>query len=144
MVRLLIGGHPHSPIVLPRIWHLSPELFISGLVLMYSEDPTSISRILDIAQELKALALILESRSFAFAIELAAIACRREYLNLEKWLREGIREHGDIFFRASLDFLNEKINNQSRSDGPASVPLPLDISRIFLRTLHETSPYLSI
>ncbi len=39
-------------------------------------------------QELKALTDVLEATPFAFALELAALAARREYLNLEKWLQE--------------------------------------------------------
>ena len=46
-------GHPHAPFFLPRVWQLTPALFVSGLVLMHSKDPSSISRILDIAQEMK-------------------------------------------------------------------------------------------
>jgi hypothetical protein len=42
---------------------------------------------------LQALSPILEIRPFAFAIDLAALASRREYLNLEKWLQDRINEH---------------------------------------------------
>lgn len=41
----------------------------------------------------QALSPILEIRPFAFAIDLAALASRREYLNLEKWLQDRINEH---------------------------------------------------
>ncbi|KAI8909736.1 CCR4-Not complex component, Not1-domain-containing protein [Gorgonomyces haynaldii] len=143
LVRLLIGGHPHAPIVLPRVWQLAPDVFASGLVLLYSEDPTSISRILDIAQELKALEAILECRPFGFAIDLAAIASRREYLNLEKWLRDHIAEHGDAFYRSCLDFLNEKVNAAARPDGIHSVPLSVEVTRIFFRVLNDTGNMVS-
>jgi hypothetical protein len=41
-------------------------------------------------QDLKALTEVLEASPFAFALELAALAARREYLNLEKWLQERV------------------------------------------------------
>ena len=140
LVLSLIGGHPHAPIVLPRVWQLNPDLFIAGLFLMYSEDQNSISRILDISQELKALAVILETRPFKFAIDLAALASRREYLNLEIWLNEHIRDHGDPFFRACLDFLNDKVSS-SQSPRPeiAVIPLSIEVTRIFLRILHDNA-----
>ena len=50
-------------------------------------------------QELKALTDVLEATPFAFALELAALAARREYLNLEKWLQERMAAHGLPFMQ---------------------------------------------
>lgn len=63
----------------------------------YMRDPndqTRLSRILDVAQDLKALSMLLNASPFAFVIDLACLASRREYLKLEKWLTDKIREHG--------------------------------------------------
>lgn len=60
---------------------------------------------------------LLQIKSFAFSIDLAALASRREYLNLEKWLQDNIAEYKDEFTRACLDFLSEKIaTDVSRQD----------------------------
>lgn len=81
---------------------------------------------------------ILETKSFAFVIDLAALASRREYLNLEKWLQEHIRQDGEIFIRACLEFLNEKvILAQGRADGIQSVSL--DVASNFIRIIHAYS-----
>ena len=56
------------------------------------------------AQDLKALTDVLEATPFAFALELAALAARREYLNLEKWLQERLTAHGVPFVQASFFF----------------------------------------
>ena len=53
-------------------------------------------------QELKALTDVLEATPFAFALELAALAARREYLNLEKWLQERMAVHGVPFIQVSI------------------------------------------
>lgn len=37
--------------------------------------------------------MLLNSLPFAFVIDLAALASRREYLKLDKWLTDKIREH---------------------------------------------------
>ena len=56
-------------------------------------DQTRLSRILDVAQDLKALSMLLNATPFAFVIDLACLASRREYLKLDKWLTDKIREH---------------------------------------------------
>lgn len=38
--------------------------------------------------------MLLNGTPFAFVIDLAALASRREYLKLDKWLTDKIREHG--------------------------------------------------
>ena len=56
-----------------------------------------------------------------------------------------MRENGNSFFRACLDFLDERIKAQSSQtpsaiiEAPHIVPLSLDITRTFLRALHEQS-----
>lgn len=56
-------------------------------------DQTRLSRILDVAQDLKALSALLNISQFAFVVDLACLASRREYLKLDKWLSDKIREH---------------------------------------------------
>ena len=57
-------------------------------------DQTRLSRILDVAQDLKALSTLLNATPFLFVIDLACLASRREYLKLDKWMTDKIREHG--------------------------------------------------
>nr|KAJ3414525.1 hypothetical protein HK105_001741 [Polyrhizophydium stewartii] len=90
--------------------------------------------------QLSALSQILETKPYSFSIDLAALASRREYLNLEKWLQEHIRDEGPIFVRACLEFLSEKVSQQlSRSENLHSVPLSVDVVGIFLRILRASS-----
>lgn len=42
----------------------------------------------------QSLSMLLNGTPFAFVIDLAALASRREYLKLDKWLTDKIREHG--------------------------------------------------
>lgn len=42
---------------------------------------------------------VLESTPFQFSVELAAIAARRDFLNLEKWLQDNLTIHRDSFFQ---------------------------------------------
>ena len=59
----------------------------------YTTDQAHLSRILDVAQDLKALSLLLKATPFSFVIDLACLASRREYLKLEKWLHDKIMEN---------------------------------------------------
>ena len=45
----------------------------------------------------QSLSMLLNGTPFAFVIDLAALASRREYLKLDKWLTDKIREHGVCF-----------------------------------------------
>lgn len=68
-------------------------------------DQQRLSRILDVAQDLKALSMLLNLTPFMFVIDLACLASRREYLKLDKWLGDKVREHG-VSFLFFLSFLN--------------------------------------
>ena len=68
-----------------------------------------LSRILDVAQDLEALSMMFNGQPFPFVIDLAILSSRRDYLNLEKWLADKIREHGEIFVAAAVKFLQRKI-----------------------------------
>jgi CCR4-NOT transcription complex subunit 1 len=131
----IVTTHHHAPIILPRVSQLAPQMLISGLLLIYNSDPSSISRILDICQELKVLAVVLECKQFYFSIGLAALASRREYLNLEKWLKDHLAAFGSNFFVACLEFLNERVN----MTGPDNVTLSAEIVRTFLKTIHKAN-----
>lgn len=76
--------------------------------LRSDSDQARLSRILDIAQELKALTLILASQVLPFVIDLACLASRRGYLKLDKWLTDKIREHGESFISACVTFLQRR------------------------------------
>ena len=66
-------------------------------------------------QELKALSVVLGATPAPFCLELAALAARREYLNLEKWLADQFTAKGSAFMQATVAFLDSRL----RSEQPA-------------------------
>jgi CCR4-NOT transcription complex subunit 1 len=85
----------------------------------------------------------LDVRPFAFALDVAALASRREYLNLDKWLADNISAHSAEFLHAVIEFLDTKMESEkeTRVADPAiesrTMPLnPLTIT-IFLRVLRN-------
>ncbi|KAL0097780.1 Not1 transcription factor, partial [Phycomyces blakesleeanus] len=142
LLAIHLKGHPGSTLALTKLWQLNPSFFIKSVLEFYAEDSTSLMRILDFTHELKIIPQMLEVQPFFFAIDLAALASRREYLNLEKWLQDKISEHKDAFVRVCLDFLSQKISAElSRKDVnqvPSTVPLQVDVLGLFLKVLSES------
>ncbi|XP_070574645.1 LOW QUALITY PROTEIN: CCR4-NOT transcription complex subunit 1-like [Ptychodera flava] len=118
LLPIFLGNHPNAAIVLHYAWHgqgQSPtirKLVMHAMAEWYMRgenfDQSRLSRILDVAQDLKALSLLLNGTPFAFVIDLACLASRREYLKLDKWLSDKIREHGELFVQACVSFLKRR------------------------------------
>lgn len=142
LVSVFLAGHSSSTPVLTRLWQVNDNLFTEGCLEMHKKDAMSVSRILDIAQDLKILNQLLAIQSFFFSIDLAALASRREYLNLEKWLQDNIVEYGDSFIHDCLEFLNQKLAleiTRETNGNVQSVRLSNDVIAIFLRILHNST-----
>lgn len=92
-VYLLQGQTPVRTVMMHSMadWYMRGASATGGAADL--NDQTRLSRILDVAQDLKALSMLLKATPFAFVIDLACLASRREYLKLEKWLHDKIREN---------------------------------------------------
>ena len=102
LFRVFLAPHPNSGVILAHAWH-SQSIQIKPILMLSMADwylksgqegdneHSRLSRILDVAQDLKALSLMLNGQPFPFVIDLAILASRREYLNLEKWLTDKVR-----------------------------------------------------
>ncbi|KAK2085164.1 CCR4-NOT transcription complex subunit 1 [Saguinus oedipus] len=139
LMPIFLGNHPNSAIILHYAWHgqgQSPsirQLIMHAMAEWYMRgeqyDQAKLSRILDVAQDLKALSMLLNGTPFAFVIDLAALASRREYLKLDKWLTDKIREHGEPFIQACMTFLKRRCPSilgglAPEKDQPKSAQLP--------------------
>jgi CCR4-NOT transcription complex subunit 1 len=78
-----------------------------------------------------------------FALDVAALASRREYLNLDKWLADNVSTHGAEFLHAVIVFLDQKMESEkvARVSDPAVDNRTMSLSpqtiTIFLRTLRN-------
>ncbi|KAK7790471.1 hypothetical protein R5R35_006209 [Gryllus longicercus] len=115
LIPVFLGNHPNSAIILHHAWHSQSinikQIIMHAMAEWYirgDNDQTRLSRILDVAQDLKALSMLLNAQSFPFVIDLACLASRREYLKLEKWITDKIREHGEPFISACVKFLQRR------------------------------------
>lgn len=118
LIPIFLGTHANSAIILHSAWHAQTlnikPIIMHSMAEWYARgecDQSRLSRILDVAQDLKALSMLLNAQnaqSYPFIIDLACLASRREYLKLEKWLTDKIREHGESFVQACIKFLQRR------------------------------------
>lgn len=150
MLRLLlpvfaVQTHPNSTVVISHLWKYNPNLLLNGLIDIYMHDPSTLPRILDIAQDLKALKQFLEARPFGFAIDLGALASRREFLNLPKWLEANLKTHRNPFAQACVNFLAERVPQLTSAGRHEDkyVPLSVESAATFFKCLRSSMSLLS-
>ena len=138
-----LGNHPNGTSILHAIWntnenqptnananHWAKQVLLQAMCEYYmksnqEEQQSKLSRILDVAQDLKCLSLLLNGNIYPFVIDLACLASRREYLKLDKWLMDKIESNGESFVSACIMFLNRRcgsvFGNPSTSESSSSL-----------------------
>ncbi|KAF9532432.1 Not1-domain-containing protein [Crepidotus variabilis] len=148
LLAMFLAGHPNHQLVFMRIWQIQPEYLKNAFYKFYEDNPLNITRILDVAQDLKILDSLLEVRPFTFALDVAALASRREYLNLDKWLADNVSSYGEEFLLSVIDFLRQKMESEKAcrlSDPPIenrTMALNPTTITIALRVLRNNSSLL--
>ncbi|KDQ60584.1 hypothetical protein JAAARDRAFT_31550 [Jaapia argillacea MUCL 33604] len=145
LLAMFLAGHPNHQLVFMRIWQIDPTYLTNAFRDFYKESSLNITRILDVAQDLKILDPLLEVRPFEFALDVAALASRREYLNLDKWLADNVTAHGAEFVHSIIAFLDVKMESEKvarLTDPPVenhTMVLNPQTITIFLRVLRNSS-----
>lgn len=141
LLSTFLAGHPSHQLVFLRLYQIDRQFLFAALRDFYAESEMNVTRIIDIAQDLKMLDQILELRPFVLALDLAALASRREYLNLDKWLTGQIQQHGGQLVRATLEFVGHKVQHELRRQELDHPPEPTTLAlnaatiAIFMRVL---------
>ena len=129
------------PGLLQRLWAVPAgrDALLRVMVDAHAVQPACLGRVLDLVQELKALTAVLDATPPSFSIDLAALAARREYLNLEKWAGEAIMARGRPWVVECLRFLRAKAAGQT--DGASQgINLSTETAALFFRALSAASP----
>lgn len=142
LLSTFLAGHPSHQLVFLRLHQLDRQFLYAALRDFYAESEMNVTRIVDIAQDLKALDEVLDSlRPFELALDMAALASRREYLNLDKWLTSQIKSHGGGLVRATLEFVGHKVGHELNRQEmemqvePTTLALNAATIAIFMRVL---------
>ncbi|KAL0204980.1 hypothetical protein P9112_000287 [Eukaryota sp. TZLM1-RC] len=142
---------PAASPVLYALWEANYSMLTNAMVMTFHKEPSSISRLIDIAHELRSLMFLLKCKDLSFALGLASLAARREYLNLEIWLTDKMQSEGSTFANAAVKFLTSRTTvdvctlpddvtvspSQEKSSEVKSVPITSEIRTIFLKTFQE-------
>ncbi|KAI8335037.1 CCR4-Not complex component, Not1-domain-containing protein [Chlamydoabsidia padenii] len=141
LLLMYLNGNPGSTFALTRLWQVNPDFLANSFRELYNKDATNLTQILDVVHELNILPQVLEMEPTFFAIDLVALASRKEYINLEKWLQEKCNKLKDPFIRSCLDLLAQKISaemsRQETNAPPSTIPLSLESMATFLKVLSE-------
>lgn len=167
----LNASHPNAAIILHSIWSNNSSVDTSALTQQKPSTPITwsqhtllqalsdhyiksppeeqqqrLSRILDVAQDIKTLFRLLDGTCYPFVIDLACLASRREYLKLDKWLMDKLTENGENFIRALVSFLSKRYapilsgSNKDATIGPVTVggsSLPAETLAVMLAFLQQ-------
>eukprot|EP00163_Fabomonas_tropica_P033612 TRINITY_DN892_c0_g1_i3.p1 TRINITY_DN892_c0_g1~~TRINITY_DN892_c0_g1_i3.p1 ORF type:complete len:2289 (-),score=618.48 TRINITY_DN892_c0_g1_i3:1290-8156(-) len=144
LVPIYLSSNANSQAVYHKLWALDQSVIIQGMAETYSKDPATLSRLLEIAQDLKALTTILEGQPYSFTIDLAALASRREYLNLEKWLTHHVSSAGAPFVKAATKYLKDKtaVKPGETAKNTSTFQLSVDTLATFFKCLNSGSGFI--
>ena len=157
VLTLFLNNHMNSFSVIEEIWNSNKEIVINAIANMYNSSPDlmNLSRILDITQKLKeSLLLLVDCSDYKFAVNLAILAIKRDFLHIENWLKERIQTVGDDFVLTLIDYLKENLINHCKGNIKSKESV-LDKSQLSIESLavileniclakHSTNPKISI
>ena len=112
VLTLFLGNNMNSFAVIEEVWNRNKDLVIRAISNMYNSSPDlmNLSRILDITQKLKdSLLLLVDCDDYNFAVNLAILAVKRDFLHIEQWLKDRIEKVGDDFINALLTYIKDNL-----------------------------------
>jgi CCR4-NOT transcription complex subunit 1 len=119
---------------------IQPDMIVDALHKNYEENELNVNRVVECGQDAQVLDKLLSSPSLPLALDVAAVASKRDLVDLESWVIDGIEKHGADFVHAALDFLDRKVN--AESSGPETqadtVPLTPPVYATFFRALRNS------
>jgi CCR4-NOT transcription complex subunit 1 len=118
----MLKNNTHSRLM-NYLWHINPYLTLRGFVDAHS-DINCLLRTVEICEDLKILATVLDSTPFAFSIRLATAAFRKDHSNLEKWLTEKLSTQRATFLEECVKFLKEIMISTNYGAAEGSIQHP--------------------
>ncbi|EST08344.1 CCR4-Not complex, Not1 subunit, domain of unknown function DUF3819 [Kalmanozyma brasiliensis GHG001] len=147
LLTMFMSPHNSSLFVFYRIWSTQREYLLNAFRNFYLESQLNLTRIVDVAQSLGIVDDLVDARPFAFALDVAALASRREAIDLDAWLQDNINRHGSDFIRAVLEFLDMKAKDDLAKPDPQAeqsfVPLTVQNVASFLKALRSNGESMS-
>ncbi|KAI6176648.1 hypothetical protein M3Y97_00821300 [Aphelenchoides bicaudatus] len=143
----LIANHANAVPVLNFVWNSDTNTeAIRTLVLncfcdyyTSSDDQNRLTRILEVAHELKpnGLGELFNLPQYRFAIDLACLAARRDFLKLDKFLDDKLNEIGEPFAKHLCQYLKWRMTSKNTS-------LPVEIMQTVFTALQVRASYMPL
>jgi CCR4-NOT transcription complex subunit 1 len=135
-----LSHHPNWRPVLEKVWASRPVVVMHGMVAWFKADPSNqrLTRIFDVAQDIKAISTLLDTGDAPFVLELAVMASYRGFLNLEKWLSDQLKKQPRAYAEACLRFLERRF--QSNGNGDTLPPLQPPMFLTMVTCLEAVQP----
>ena len=148
-------NHNSSQSLIDEIWNTNKDIIIKVICTMWESQPDlmNLSRILDISQKLKeSLLLLVNCSNYNFSVNLAILSVKRDFLHIEKWIKERIKKSGDEFIEALINYLQNNLlahckgNNTNKGNVLEKAQLSMESLAIIIENLLSvsTSPTTSI
>ncbi len=141
-------NHNSSQFLIDEIWNKNRDLIIKVICTMWESQPDlmNLSRILDISQKLKdSLLLLVNCSNYNFSVNLAILSVKRDFLHIEKWLKERIKKSGDEFIEALINYLQNNLiahcrgNNTNKGNVLEKAQLSMESLAIIIENLLNVS-----
>ncbi|KAI3681521.1 hypothetical protein L6452_36320 [Arctium lappa] len=134
--------------ILLHLWNVNPPFLLRALNDALNLDADNTNRVLDLCQELKIVSPVLDMVPMSLGIRLAALASRKELVDLEKWLSTNLSTYRDTFFEECLRFLKEvefgAQESSNRLHNSSNIwSLYMETAPVFLKVLQSHTGLLS-
>jgi len=149
IMRQLLGmflndGRPDSEYVLHTLWKQDKQWVAMSLMEIHLEDPLELTMILDRAREYEWLEDLLTLMK-GFGLDLAALAHRKGYVDLNQWAEEKLAQDPDAVIDCISKFLVLKTQDELRTareeqPGPRTVSLAIKTVYDMLEILRDHMP----
>ena len=110
-----LHNHSNNIRLLESLWDANQDLVISCICELYKneskkENSLNLSRVLDIAQVIKESLIPLTNwNDYQFAVPLAILAGKRQFLHFEPWITDRIKNAGNPFLKATLGYIEDHL-----------------------------------
>ena len=134
LTKVFLEQSPNASVVLTQFFQIYPAGVLQSMVEYVGNErqPMRLARVLDVAQDIKALSHFLQTTNYRLAIEGAVMAAQRDFVNLSVWLQSRLQLSSPQFIMACLGFLQDRMSAPQPS-------LSLEVQQLFLTHLQAIS-----
>jgi hypothetical protein len=139
------SSNPANTTLINHLWESNSPLLSHWLIKLYLKDKNFISKINEVALQLRdGLNVLLESdKSFDFVVSFANQAAKQGQIKLEEFIQAKVNQHSTAFANSCMDFLIAQFHSYSHADRSIQNTLSIENLTAFLNVLIANKSLLS-